>query len=142
LLRRAEDPALLGTGLNNHGEFCRDLGKADEATECLQEALGIVTAIRGGNGQGHVRENLGRIYLESGRLPEAIASLSEAHRFHLASGDLMGQAAALKYLGQAQHGVGQADQARESLEAALALFMDLDARVEVEDIQAVLSALA
>jgi len=142
LLRQAEDPALLGTGLNNHGEFCRDLGKADEATECLQEALGIVTAIRGGNGQGHVRENLGRIYLESGRLPEAIASLSEAHRFHLASGDLMGQAAALKYLGQAQHGVGQADQARESLEAALALFMDLDARVEVEDIQAVLSALA
>jgi DNA-binding SARP family transcriptional activator/tetratricopeptide (TPR) repeat protein len=140
LLRQAEDPALLGTGLNNHGEFCRDLGKAEEATECLREALGIVTAIGGGNGQGHVTENLGRIYLESGRLPEAIARLSEAHSLHLASGDLMGQAAALKYLGQAQHGIGQEDQARESLQAALALFVDLDAAVEVEKIQAALAA--
>lgn len=83
-----------------------------------------------------------RIYLESGRLPEAIASLSEAHSLHLASGDLMGQAAALKYLGQAQHGVGQADQARESLQAALALIVDLDATAEVENIQAALAALA
>jgi len=142
LLRQGENPALLGTGLNNHGEFCRDLGKADEATECLQEALGILTAIHGGNGQGHVTENLGRIYLESGRLPEAIASLSEAHRFHLASGDLTGQAAALKYLGQAQHGVGRADQARESLQAALAIFVGLKAKAEVEDIQSELAALA
>jgi tetratricopeptide (TPR) repeat protein len=142
LLRKVGDPALLGTGLNNHGEFCRELGKADEATECLQEALGILTAFGGGNGQGHVLENLGRIYLESGRLPEAIASLSDAHRFHLASGDLMGQAAALKYLGQAQHGVGQADQARESLRAALAIFKDLKATAEVENIQATLAALA
>jgi tetratricopeptide (TPR) repeat protein len=132
----------LGTGLNNHGEICRTLGKMDEATECLQEALGILAAIGGGNARGHVTENLGRIHLESGRLPEAIASLSEAHRFHLASGDLMGQATALKYLGEAQHGVGEADQARESLQAALAVFRTLKATPEVERIQAALTALA
>jgi DNA-binding SARP family transcriptional activator/tetratricopeptide (TPR) repeat protein len=142
LLRKAEEPTLLGTGLNNHGEFCRDLGKADEATECLQEALGILTAIGGGNGQGHVMENLGRIHLESGCLPEAIASLSEAHRLHLASGDLTGQAATLKYLGQAQCSVGRADQAGESLKAALAIFTYLKATAEVEKIQSALAALA
>ena len=141
LLRKAGDPVLLGTGLSNHGEICRDLGKVDEATECLQEALGILTAIGGGNARGHVTENLGHIHLESGRLPEAIASLSEAHRFHLASGDLMGQATALRYLGEAQHGVGETDQARESLQAALAVFRTLKATPEVERIQAALVTL-
>jgi tetratricopeptide (TPR) repeat protein len=142
LLRKAGNPALLGTGLNNHGEFCRDLGKADEATECLQEALGILTAIGGGNGRGQAMENLGRIHLECGRFPEAIASLSEAHRLYLAQGHLLRQARALKYLGQAQRGTGRADQARESLEAALALFKNLKAATEVENIHSALAALA
>jgi tetratricopeptide (TPR) repeat protein len=142
LLRKAADPALLGTGLNNHGEVCLDLGKADEAAKCFQEALGIVAAIGGGNGHGHVMMNLGRIHLESGRLPEAIASLTEAHRLHLVSGDLMGQAVALKYLGQAQRGAGRWDQARESFQAALALCTDLKATAEVGNIQSMLSELA
>jgi tetratricopeptide (TPR) repeat protein len=102
LLRRTGDPALLGVGLNNHGEFCWDLGKVDEATECLQEALGIWTAIGGGNGHGHVVENLG----------------------------------------EAQRGADRTEQARESLEAALALFKDLKAATEVENIQSTLAALA
>jgi DNA-binding SARP family transcriptional activator len=142
LLRKAGNPALLGIGLNNHGQHCRELGKVDEAIECIQEALGIWRAIGGGNGHGQVLENLGRIHLESGRLPEAVASLSEAHRLCLAQGDLRGQAVALKYLGEAQRGAGRADQARESLEAALAVFKDLKATAEVEDIQPVLAELA
>jgi tetratricopeptide (TPR) repeat protein len=138
LLRRAEEPALLGIGLNNHGEFCRDLGKADEAIECLQEALGILTAIGGQNRQGHVMETL-RIHLESGRLSEAIASLSEAHRLQLGQGDLLGQAAALKFLGHAQRSADQPDEARESLGAALVIFKDLKATAEVENIQSMLA---
>jgi DNA-binding SARP family transcriptional activator/tetratricopeptide (TPR) repeat protein len=142
VLRQAGNPTLLGVGLNNHGEFCRILGKMDEATECLQEALGILTAIGGGHGHGHVLDNLGRIQLESGHLDEAIASLSEAYRLHLAQGHLMGQAQALRYLGTAQRDAGQADQARASLEAALALFKDLKAAAEAEDIYYKLAALA
>ena len=87
-------------------------------------------------------DNLGRIHLKSGRLPEAIASLSEAHQLYLAQGDLLGQATALKYLGEAQRGAGRADQARESLQAALALFKNLEAETEVEDIHYALAALA
>jgi DNA-binding SARP family transcriptional activator len=142
LLRNAGDLALLGGALNNHGEFCLALGKADEATRCLQEALDIWTAIGGGSGHGNVLENLGRIHLESGRFPEAIASLSEAHRLQQAQGDLLGQADALKYLGEAHRGNGHADEARKSLEAALALFMDLKVAAEVEDIRSALAALA
>jgi tetratricopeptide (TPR) repeat protein len=141
LLRNAGDPVLLGIGLNNHGEVCLALGKVDEAVDCLKEALGISAQIWGENGYGHVLENLGRIHLKSGRLPESIAALSEAHRLHLVQGDLMGQAKALKYLGQAQHDVGQAAQARESLEAARTLFTSLRATTEVESIQSVLGQL-
>jgi DNA-binding SARP family transcriptional activator len=142
LLRNAGNPALLGLGLSNHGDLCRILGRADEGTECLREALAIWTAIGRGSGQANALENLGRIHLESGRLHEAIASLSEAHRLQVAEGHLEAQAVALRYLGEAQHRTGQTDQARESLEAALALFKHLKAETEVEDIHYALAALA
>jgi len=142
LLRNAGNPALLGLGLSNHGDLCRILGRADEGTGCLREALAIWTAIGRGSGQACALENLGRIYLESGRLHEAIASLSEAHRLQVAEGHLEAQAVALRYLGEAQHRTGQTDQAQESLEAALALFKHLKAEAEVEDTHYALAALA
>jgi DNA-binding SARP family transcriptional activator len=142
LLRRAANPGQLAAGLNNHGEHCRVLGKIDEATECLKEALDILTAIGGGHVHGPVMANLGRIHLESGHSREAIASLSAAHRLYLAQGHLLGQALALKDLSEAQRSAGRADQARESLEAALVLFKDLKATADVEDVQSVLAALA
>jgi tetratricopeptide (TPR) repeat protein len=84
--------------------------------------------------------DLGRIQLESGRLDEAIAGLSQAHRLHRAAGDLTGQAQALRYLGQAQSSAGHAGQARESLEAALALFKDLNAEAEAQEVHSTLVA--
>jgi DNA-binding SARP family transcriptional activator/tetratricopeptide (TPR) repeat protein len=140
LLREVGNPALLGVGLNNLGEYCRALGRMDEATEFLREALGVWAAI-GGHGQGFVMESLGRIYLESGRLPEAIASLSEAHRLHVVQGQLLGQAVALRHLGEAQHSAGQTDRARESLVAALALFESLKSDTEIKAIHVALAAL-
>jgi len=142
LLRKADNPALLASGLNNHGDICLDLGKTDEAAECLQEALGTVEAIGGGYGKGQVIENIGRVHLEAGRLPEAIASLSEAQQLHLAQGDPMGRAEALAYLAEAQRRAGRLDQARESLQAALTLLNGLGASAEAETIQSAIEALA
>jgi len=79
--------------------------------------------------------------LESGRPGEAIASLTEAHRLHMASGDLMGQAGTLKHLGRAHRDAGQEDQARESLAAALTLFEKLKADAEAQAIRSALTAL-
>lgn len=138
-VRQAGNPALLGVALNNHGMYCLTLGRLDEAAESLQEALSTFTAI-GSYVQGHVVENLGRIHLQSGRLSEAIATLTEAHRLHVASGDLMGKATALKYLGEAQRGVGQENQARESLTAALTLFENLRNEAEAAVVLGMLTA--
>jgi DNA-binding SARP family transcriptional activator/tetratricopeptide (TPR) repeat protein len=141
LLRRAGNPARLVVGLNNHADHCQALGKVDEATTCIQEALGILEAIGGGHGHADLMANLGHIHQEAGRLPEAIASLSEAHRLFLAQGHLMGQAQTLRELGEAQRRASQPDQARESLEAALALFERLDATAEAKDVRSALAAL-
>jgi tetratricopeptide (TPR) repeat protein len=88
-----------------------------------------------------VLENLGRVHLESGRFREAIISLSEAYRLHLAQGHLLGQARTLRDLGKAQRGAGQPDKARESLEAALALFKNLEDATETDDISSALAKL-
>ncbi len=142
LLREVDFPATLASGLNNHGANCLFLGKYDEATKCLQDALGIFTTLEASHGLGHVLMNLGCIHLESGRFTEAIASLSEAHRLLLAQGHLLGQAQALRSLGQAQRGADQPDQARQSLEAALSLFESLQAPAEAEAIRSALATLA
>src|ERR1700733_10270883 len=141
ILRRCGNRVLLGIGLTNHADYCLALGRLDEAAECSREALGIWTPLEK-YGRGYATENLGRVYLESDRLSEAIASLNEAYRLHLADGALRAQAAALKYLAEAQRRAGYADQARESLTEAVALFKKLNADAEVAAAQAALAALA
>jgi DNA-binding SARP family transcriptional activator/Tfp pilus assembly protein PilF len=140
VLREVGNAALLGIGLNNHGEFCLELGLLDEAAECFREALDLTGNIAG-YAQGFALHNLGRVHLESGRPDEAIASLTEAHRVHRASGDLIGQAVTLKHLGQARHAVGEEDEARQAWTAALAIYQSLMADTEVADISSALEAL-
>jgi DNA-binding SARP family transcriptional activator/tetratricopeptide (TPR) repeat protein len=142
LVRKQRSPGPLSAALNNHAVYCQDLGKMDEASAHLLEALAIFRAVGASHGHGYVLENLGRIQLKSGRFGEAVLNLSEAYRSMLAEGNLIGQAHALRYLGEAQYGAGHSDQARESLEAALALFEDLKATAEVGDTRSALAALA
>ncbi|MBO0820106.1 MAG: tetratricopeptide repeat protein, partial [Nocardiopsaceae bacterium] len=134
IMRKIGKPAVLGVGLNNHGEFCLELDRLDEAADAFAEALGILREI-GAYGHGHALGNLGQVYLRSGRPDDAIAALTEAHRLHLSSGDLMGQAIALKRLGLAQDRVGQAEAARESLTSALRLFEELKEDTEAVQIR-------
>jgi tetratricopeptide (TPR) repeat protein len=139
ILRDAGNPSFLGVGLNNHGEFCLELGRLDEAARFFAEALDVLPDtdryVR-----GHATQNLGRVYLESGRVAEAIGTLTEAHGLHLESGDLMAQATSLKYLGQAQRHEGRESAARESWTAALILFEGLNADAEMKEIQSALAA--
>jgi DNA-binding SARP family transcriptional activator/tetratricopeptide (TPR) repeat protein len=129
-LLQTGNAAYIGVGLINHSEFCLELGRLDEAFRCLQRALAIFTVIEGYE-LGHVLKNLGRIHLASGRLDEAIAHLTDAHRHYQATGQIKWQAEALKHLSEAQHLAGHQDQARTSLSAALALFSRLQGKQEV-----------
>ena len=141
LLRELDNASLLGTGLNNQGEFCLELGRLDEAAEYFREAYDIWEKA-GAYGKGHALHNLGRVHLESGRPADAIASLTEARRIHQASGDLIGQAISLRYLGDARLAAGDQDAARQAWTDALAIFEDLKADAEVAEIRASLASLA
>jgi tetratricopeptide (TPR) repeat protein len=140
VLRDAGNASLLGSGLNNLGEVCLELGKLDEAADCFRQAHEIWNGI-GGYGEGHVLHNLGRVYLELGRSDEAIASLNESHRIHTASGDLIGQATALKYLGQAYRHAGNENAAETAWATALTIFENLNENAEVAEIRAALVSL-
>lgn len=140
VLRRTGNPAVLGAGLNNHGEFCLDLGRLDEAAGCLEEALALCGSMNG-HGLGYVLANLGRLHQRAGHLEEAVATLADAHRHHQATGQLMEQAQTLKYLAEAQRDIGDQDQARESLTAALALFQKLQADQEAKETRAAFASL-
>lgn len=131
ILREIGQPATLGNALNNHGEICAELGQLDEAAKCFAEALDVWSGSHV-YGAGHAHYNLGRVHLKSGRLEDAITSLMEAHRQHVASGYLMGQANTLRQLGVAQHHAGHVEQARKSMIAALELFEELNADIEAE----------
>jgi tetratricopeptide (TPR) repeat protein len=140
LLRELGNASLLGTGLNNYGEFCLELGRLDEAAECFREAYDIWEKA-GAYGKGHALHNLGRVHLESGRPDDAIASLTEARRIHQASGDLIGQAVALRYLGDARLAAGDQEAARQAWTDALAIFEDLKADAEAIEIRSSLASL-
>jgi DNA-binding SARP family transcriptional activator/tetratricopeptide (TPR) repeat protein len=141
VLREAGNDHLLGLGLNNHADLCLELGRLDEAEQCLRESLAIPQETSG-YVYGYALQNLGSVYLKSGRTDDAIASFTEAHRVHVASGDLRGQARALMFLGYTQRDNGQEENGRESLTAALVIFRSLQEDAEVEAIQSALAALA
>jgi tetratricopeptide (TPR) repeat protein len=135
ILRGVGNASLLGTGLVNHGEYSQEIGRLDEAAECFREAYQLWQEI-GGYGQGYALHNLGHVHLLSGRFDEAIACLADAHRLHQASGDLIGQATTLKYLGQAQQASGNAAAALEARDTALAILEGLKQDVEVAALHA------
>jgi tetratricopeptide (TPR) repeat protein len=140
VLREVGNAALLGMGVNNHGEFCLELGRLEEAADCFREAYDIWKGI-GEYVQGFALHNLGYVYLRSGRLDDAIACLNEAYRIHQGSGDLIGQAHALRRLVQAYRDNGNEQAARESTAAALAILESLKEDVDVADIYAALAPL-
>jgi DNA-binding SARP family transcriptional activator len=138
VLREARNDYFLAMGLNNHADICLELGKLDEAAECLREALRVPREVSG-YVYGYALHNLGRVYLRLDRPQDAVPTLTEAHRAHVESGSLLDQALTLRQLGEAQCKLGEKDMARRSWNAALMIFRELR---EDDQIAAIESALA
>jgi DNA-binding SARP family transcriptional activator/Tfp pilus assembly protein PilF len=140
VLHKAGNASLLGTGYNNLGEVYLDLGRLPEAADCFRQARDILSV--SGYGLGYVLHNLGRVSLASGAPDDAIAILGDAHRIHRESGDLIGQATALRYLGQAHRDTGDLDAAREAWSAALEIFSEIGEETERAEVIAALASLS
>ena len=141
LVREVNDPALLAHSLNGLGVVCHELGRREEAAAYYREALR--TALPSNtNISAYFLGNIGRIHLDSGRLDEAIAALTESHASHTASGDLLGQALALQFLGKSHRASGDYDEARDALLRALELYQSLKSEAGADAIRTELAELA
>jgi DNA-binding SARP family transcriptional activator len=140
LLRPGGATSLLGTALNNLGEVYYRLGDLDLAAECYDEARAVSHQI-GGTALGHALHNLGRVYLDLDRIDDASIHIIEALRVHQASGDLFGEAMALKNLGWLHHKKGDIEEARSIWITAQAIFEQLNEAEEADEVAAALKSL-
>jgi tetratricopeptide (TPR) repeat protein len=140
LLRPMGASPLLAAAVNNLGEVHYGLGDLDSAAECYGESCDIYREI-GGYGLGHALHNLGRVYLALRRIDDANACFTEAVRAHRKSGDLAGEAIAIKNLGHVHASTGDTARARAAWSAALAIFEQINESVEAADAIAALAAL-
>ncbi|MGD0706089.1 MAG: BTAD domain-containing putative transcriptional regulator [Trebonia sp.] len=140
LLKPTGASSLRGIALNNLGEVYWELGNPEAAAECYSQAREIFHEI-GGQTEGHALHNLARVYLHLGRVDEAIACLLDAIPQHRSYGDLVGEATALKHLGQAHEKTGDLAQARTSWAAAQSIFEQIGEKAEAAEVAAALSSL-
>jgi DNA-binding SARP family transcriptional activator/tetratricopeptide (TPR) repeat protein len=141
LLRPTGASSMRGVALNNLGEVYWELGDSDAAAECYAQARDIYHEV-GGHTEGHVLHNLARVYLHLGRIDDAIAALTDAMPQHRLYGDLVGEATALKHLGQAYERTGDVARAQASWTAALEIFERIGEAPEAAGVAAALSAVS
>jgi len=141
LLRPTGASSMRGVALNNLGEVYWELGDPDAAAECYAQARDIYHEV-GGHTEGHVLHNLARVYLHLGRIDDAIACLRDAMPQHRQYGDLVGEATALKHLGQAYERTGDVARAQASWTAALEIFERIGEAPEAAGVAAALSAVS
>ncbi len=140
LLRPDGATALLGVALNNLGEVYYQLGDLSRAAECYDEARDISEQI-GGHALGHALHNLGRVYLDLDRLDDASIRITEALRVHRASGDLFGEAMALRNLGWLHRKKNDIAAARSMWITAQTILQQLGEVDEAADVTAALGSL-
>jgi DNA-binding SARP family transcriptional activator len=140
LLRPMGPSSLLAAAVNNLGEVYYGLGDLDSAALCYGESCDIYREI-GGYGLGHALHNLMRVYVDLRRIDDAHACFTEAVRAHRRSGDLAGEAVAIKNLGHVHASTGDVAAARAAWLAALAIFEQINESVEAADVIAALAAL-
>ena len=141
LLRPMGASTQLAVAVNNLGEVHYGLGDLESAAECWGESCDIYREI-GGYGLGHALHNLGRVYLALRRIDDANACFTEAVSVHRRSGDLVGEAIAIKNIGNVHASTGDIAGARAEWSAALAIFEQINESVEAADVIATLASLS
>ncbi len=134
-------PSLYGIALNNLGEFGQELGRLTEAANYFEQAREYFASVGPSYVEGYALHNLSHVYLDLGRPAEALDKASLALDMHEKAGDLLGQALALKFQGEAQLALGQDVLARIAWKTALARFQQLGEAAEAAEIEIQLASI-
>jgi tetratricopeptide (TPR) repeat protein len=112
-----------------------------EAADYFEQARVHFASVGPSHGQGYALHNLSHVYLDLGRPVEALDNASLALDIHKSTGDLIGQALALKFLGEAQLALGQVTLARAAWNTAFASFQQLGEAAEAAEIEMQLASI-
>jgi tetratricopeptide (TPR) repeat protein len=121
----ASDPADQAHALTNLGTAYLQLGRYEEATGRLRQALKLFTRAGDQPGQARVLGNLGLVAERLGRYQQATGHLERVLALFGAIGDRIGAAHTLTNLGVVEQRLGRLDAAAEHHRQALAAFQEL-----------------
>jgi tetratricopeptide (TPR) repeat protein len=120
-----------GRTLNNLGQLAMNLGRIEQASYILNQALTIQREVGNRMGEGMVLHNLGLLAYLQGQMKEAKARFNEALFIARAVHDQRGEGTALASLGLLAQTKGNNDKAEQLYQQALPLLREArDRRVE------------
>ena len=121
---------------NNLGRLAHDMGNMDEAERLLSEALDGARAVEDAELEALAQLNLAQVNVVRRRFAEAEAMVMGAHGHFVASENRWRQIECLTVLADIADGEGGTEEARTRLERGREIAQQIDARVELADIEA------
>ncbi len=121
LSRRSGDRHLEAISLNNLGSVADLSGRVDDAISYFEQALEIFEDVAYRRGIANCLSNIGAMVSWRGELADALERHRDAQRVYQEIGDIGGEGWSLMALGSILFHQGQLDEARRSLQQALAL---------------------
>jgi DNA-binding SARP family transcriptional activator len=140
--RRAGSRTTEAIAMNNVGEAYLGLGQLTEAVRCLRQAEEIFRETRDDLGLGWALQNLGTAQLALDHSDDGLASLRQAVRIFHSVRERRGEASALMRLGTACSRRGLFAEARDSLDHAHEIFVQLHDNAQADRVHAEIEALA
>jgi tetratricopeptide (TPR) repeat protein len=120
---------------NNLGRLAHDMGDLDEAERLLTEALTGARAVEDAELAALALLNLAQVWLSRGRYLEAEGMVMGAHGHFVASENRWRQIECLTVLADIAEAEGKGDEARARLERGREIARQVDARVELAEIE-------
>jgi tetratricopeptide (TPR) repeat protein len=121
---------------NNLGRLAHDMGDMAEAERLLSEALVGARAVEDAELEALAQLNLAQVRVMRGRFAEAEAMVMCAHGHFVASENRWRQIECLTVLADIAEGEGKLEEATTRLERGREIARQIDARVELADIEA------
>lgn len=126
LARESGDRRLEGRALADLGAMLQLGAQPEQALRCHLAAQAIATSLQDALMAGTVQTNLAELYLELGRIDDAMAAATAGIESGEQSGRLVDQANGHRFLGDALNGTGRHADALSHWRAALAAYQELD----------------
>lgn len=129
LKRESGDAVSISHGHNNLGNIYRRMGRLAEARQQYQQALSVLQEHGQFAATAGPLKNLGTLLEEEGDLAGAMVHYRSAYAIRLEQGDKRNQAGILNNIGRIQTALGQPEEALLTLQEALLLGREVEARV-------------